>query len=171
MNGIGVALRALHGSPASAGIFMGRKLSNFQPRHNRRFPARSPPNELHYSANKISLMRVAFFLLYFAIAVWHLFCALFVLYLALWAWPKNAWVLTLLIFAVLPTIVLISYSIKKHWGIGHKIAGVLPIVVAVITALRETSTPYSPNGYWLWPLITFYLVVGAWGLLLPPRQG
>jgi hypothetical protein len=116
-------------------------------------------------------MRPAFFLLYFAIAVWHLFCSLFVLYLAIWEWPKNAWALTLLIFAVLPTIVLISYSIKKNWGIGHKIAGVLPIVVAVIAALRETSTPYNPNGHWLWPLIILYLVVGAWGVLLPPHQG
>ena len=102
-------------------------------------------------------MRIAFFTLFTAIAVWHLVCSLFVSYLALW--PDNAKFWILVPIAFIPLFVLISYARSKRWNGVHRALATVALVPALWIAADEFLRPFTPNRSWLLPVILAY--VGA----------
>lgn len=98
------------------------------------------------------------------IALWHLFCSLFVAYLALW--PKNAGLWFLLPIALIPISLLISYIRSKRWNIVHRGCAVVALLPAIWIAGEEFFRPYSPNRPWLWLVLSVYFVVLIGSLII-----
>ncbi len=89
-----------------------------------------------------------------AITVWHLFCAMFAVYVALMA--GQPWALAVLVVILFPPYVLVRQAIRKRWTTGDIVLVGVSVLPGLILGFQEIMRPHSPNVPWLLPMLFGY---------------
>lgn len=101
-----------------------------------------------------TFLQLSTVLLLVAITIWHLFCAMFVIYVALMA--QKPWALVILVVILIPPFVLIRQAVRKRWATSDVVLVGISVLPGVFFGLQELTRPYSPNGPWLLPVLLCY---------------
>lgn len=91
-----------------------------------------------------------------AITVWHLFCAMFAIYVALMA--GQSWGLAILVVILFPPFVLIRQAVRKRWTTADIVLVGISILPGVVLGFQEIMRPRSPNVPWLVPMLLGYVL-------------
>ena len=95
-------------------------------------------------------------LLLLAITGWHLWCALFAVYIALLG--KQPWMLGILVVILFPPVVLIRWAVRGRLMAADLFLVILAVLPGLILGVLEILKPRSPNIPWLAPLLVVYLL-------------
>jgi hypothetical protein len=91
-----------------------------------------------------------------AITIWHLWCSLFAVYIAMMG--KQPWMLGVLVVILFPPVVLIRWWMRGKIATADLVLIVLAVLPGLILGVQEVARPRSPNVPWLAPLIIVYLL-------------
>jgi hypothetical protein len=101
-----------------------------------------------------TLLQLLTVLLLVAITVWHLFCAMFAIYVALMGGQPLA--LAILVVILFPPFVLIRQAVRKRWTTADVILVSISILPGIVLGFQEIMRPRSPNVPWLIPVLLAY---------------
>jgi uncharacterized membrane protein YqaE (UPF0057 family) len=101
-------------------------------------------------------MKAVTVILLVTITLWHLWCSLFAVYIAMMG--KQPWMLALLVVILFPPVVLIRWWMRSKIATLDLILTVLAVLPGLILGLQEVARPRSPNVPWLVPLLIVYLL-------------
>lgn len=101
-------------------------------------------------------IHVATVILLLAITAWHLWCSLFVGYVAILG--KQSWMFGILIVILFPPIVLIRWAMRSRLTMADLVLVVLAVLPGLILSIQEITRPRSPNIPWLAPWLVVYLL-------------
>jgi FtsH-binding integral membrane protein len=91
-----------------------------------------------------TLLELLTALLLVVITVWHFFCAMMFIYVALMA--KNPWLLGILVVVLFPPFVIIRRTVRERWTVADIVLVIIAVLPGIVLGVQMIAKPYGQNG-------------------------